>query len=124
MPVHKSETTSVNIFVTNRLLGNSGLVFRIVILGGLTRLTESGLSMVYWSLMGTKPPSTQAEWQAYFDKYKQFPEYMILNKNMTVDEFKSIYWYEYSHRMLGRVIGAFVLIPGAYFVARGYVSRR
>lgn len=105
------------------LMGNTALVFGIVILGGLTRLTESGLSMVDWSLLGTRPPQNDTEWQVYFEKYQQFPEYKVLNKGMSLEEFKNIYWYEYSHRMLGRVIGAFVLIPGVYFIARGYVTR-
>lgn len=94
------------------LLINAGLVATTVIVGGLTRLTESGLSMVDWSFMGGAPPQSQQEWEDYFEKYKQFPEYKLLNKNMTVEEFKRIYWFEYGHRMLGRVVGAWILLPG------------
>ncbi|KAI3659057.1 hypothetical protein MP638_002076 [Amoeboaphelidium occidentale] len=116
----KQETKPI---VAYWLYGNCALVFSIVVVGGLTRLTESGLSMVDWSLLGSKPPLNQEEWEEYFEKYKQFPEYKLLNQGMTVDEFKMIYYYEYSHRMLGRVIGAFFLIPGAYFMLKkGYAS--
>eukprot|EP00158_Paraphelidium_tribonemae_P002575 Partr_v1_DN25487_c0_g1_i1_m53774 putative Cytochrome C oxidase assembly protein len=104
------------------MLATSTLVFGIVALGGITRLTESGLSMVDWSVVGRLPPSTQAEWEEYFERYKQFPEYKVLNKGMTVDEFKNIFWLEYSHRMMGRVIGLFFAIPGLFFIASGRVK--
>lgn len=114
--------TETRRIVGHHMLWTSAFVFSMVVVGGLTRLTESGLSMVDWSLLGSRPPQTQQEWEAYFQKYKQFPEYQLLNQNMTVDEFKQIFWFEYGHRMLGRFIGAFFALPGLYFIARGYVT--
>ena len=101
-------------FVGYWMLSTSALVSGIVILGGLTRLTESGLSMVTWSLTGSPPPRSEEEWHLEFERYKKFPEYLVLNRGMTVDEFKQIFWYEYLHRMLGRVIGLFVILPSIY----------
>ncbi|KAJ1558055.1 Cytochrome c oxidase assembly protein cox15, partial [Nowakowskiella sp. JEL0078] len=99
------------------------LVFGIVVLGGLTRLTESGLSIVEWNLVkGMKPPSSQKEWEEEFDKYKKFPEYQKLNRHMTLPEFKFIFYMEWSHRMLGRFIGMSFIIPGLYFASRGYMN--
>jgi cytochrome c oxidase assembly protein subunit 15 len=91
------------------------LVFAMVILGGVTRLTDSGLSMVTWHPTGMLPPLGEAQWQVEFDKYRQFPEYQKLNRGMSLDSFKSIYWFEYSHRMLGRLIGLVFLLPFLYF---------
>lgn len=105
------------------LLGCSGMVFVAVILGGVTRLTESGLSMVTWKLLGEQRPRTEEEWAAEFEHYKQFPEFKIKNANMTLEEFKFIYWMEYSHRMWGRAIGAFFAIPAIYFWTKGYFAR-
>ncbi|CAD7088724.1 unnamed protein product [Hermetia illucens] len=105
------------------LLGCSGMVFVAVILGGVTRLTESGLSMVHWKLLGESRPKTEQEWIAEFEHYKQFPEFKIKNPDMTLKEFKFIYWMEYSHRMWGRAIGAFFALPAVYFWTRGYFSR-
>lgn len=101
------------------MLITAGLVFSTVVVGGLTRLTESGLSMVDWSLLGRRPPANDEEWEAMFASYKEFPEYQRLRSGqMTLDEFKRIFWYEYGHRMLGRVIGAFFVVPGVYFCLR------
>ncbi|KAF8941781.1 Cytochrome c oxidase assembly protein cox15, partial [Haplosporangium bisporale] len=76
----------------------SAMTFGIVVVGGMTRLTESGLSIVEWNLIkGMKPPRSQAEWEEEFEKYKQFPEYKILNHGMTIEEFKRIFYYEWSH---------------------------
>ena len=97
------------------------LVFTMVILGGVTRLTDSGLSMVTWHPTGTLPPMSAVEWQAEFDQYRQYPEYQKLNRGMSLDQFKSIYWFEYSHRMLGRLIGLVFLLPFAYFWLRGMI---
>ncbi|KAJ3333442.1 Cytochrome c oxidase assembly protein cox15 [Blyttiomyces sp. JEL0837] len=89
----------------------------------LTRLTESGLSIVEWNLIkGMKPPANEAEWNVEFEKYKQFPEYKLLNHNITLNEFKFIFFMEWGHRMLGRFIGLAFIIPGIYFAARGYMS--
>lgn len=99
----------------------AAIIFFMILLGGVTRLTNSGLSMVEWKpLMGIIPPLNQAEWQETFEKYQQFPEYQKVNRGMTVDEFKSIFMYEYLHRVLGRLIGVIFLIPFLFF----YFSRR
>ncbi|XP_049776248.1 cytochrome c oxidase assembly protein COX15 homolog [Schistocerca cancellata] len=103
------------------LLGCGSMVFGAVVLGGVTRLTESGLSMVTWRLLGEKRPVTQAEWEAEFLKYQQFPEFKIKNRDITLNEFKWIWWMEYAHRMWGRTLGAAFLIPAAFFWARGYL---
>ncbi|XP_045449932.1 cytochrome c oxidase assembly protein COX15 homolog [Melitaea cinxia] len=105
------------------LLGCSGMVFTAVVLGGVTRLTESGLSMVTWKLLGEKLPRSEDEWQTEFEKYKQFPEYKYKNMNMTLSEFKWIWYMEYAHRTWGRAIGAAVFLPAAFFWARGYLDR-
>jgi heme a synthase len=97
----------------------SALVFSMVVLGGVTRLTRSGLSMVNWSpIMGVVPPLSKKSWQKTFDQYKKFPEYKKINKGMSLDEFKSIYWFEFNHRLLGRLISLAFFIPFLYFLVR------
>ncbi|KAJ3118628.1 Cytochrome c oxidase assembly protein cox15 [Phlyctochytrium bullatum] len=104
-------------------LFSGALVFGIVALGGLTRLTESGLSIVEWNLItGMKPPRSQQEWLEEFEKYKDFPEYKLRNQNMSLDEFKFIFYMEWAHRMMGRFIGMAWVLPGAYFAYRGYMT--
>jgi cytochrome c oxidase assembly protein subunit 15 len=105
------------------LMGCGAMVFVAVALGGVTRLTESGLSMVRWKLLGEKLPRTEAEWQEEFEIYKQFPEFILKNKDMTLEEFKFIFWMEYGHRMWGRLIGAFFALPASYFWYKGYFNR-
>ncbi|XP_053306518.1 cytochrome c oxidase assembly protein COX15 homolog [Spea bombifrons] len=106
------------------LLVCSGMVAGAVILGGVTRLTESGLSMVDWHLIKEmKPPSTQEEWEAEFQKYQQFPEFKILNHDMTLSEFKFIWFMEYSHRMWGRAVGLAYILPAIYFWRKGWFNR-
>ncbi|XP_058059328.1 cytochrome c oxidase assembly protein COX15 homolog [Anopheles bellator] len=105
------------------LLGCTGMVFVAVVLGGVTRLTESGLSMVTWKLLGEKMPRTNSEWAEEFEKYQQFPEFKLKNKDMTLQEFKLIWYMEYGHRMWGRAIGAFYALPAIYFWTRGYFTR-
>ncbi|VVC96901.1 unnamed protein product, partial [Leptidea sinapis] len=105
------------------LLGCSGMVFTAVVLGGVTRLTESGLSMVTWRLLGEKLPRTEEEWQKEFSTYQQYPEYKYKNMNMTLSEFKWIWWMEYAHRSWGRAIGAAVFLPSAVFWLRGYLDK-
>lgn len=101
------------------------LVASMVIVGGVTRLTNSGLSMVEWKLiLGAVPPGTDSEWQQAFEKYQQFPEYNLINTDFTLDDFKSIYWWEYSHRLLGRIIGLVFLLPFLFFLIRGYLDRK
>jgi len=99
------------------------LLFCMVVVGGVTRLTRSGLSIVEWQpVMGAIPPLSQAEWQETFDKYKGTPEYQKVNHAMTLDEFKGIFWWEYFHRLLGRLIGLAFLLPYLYFLARKKVQ--
>lgn len=106
------------------LLACSGMVAGAVILGGVTRLTESGLSMVDWHLVKEmKPPGTQDEWEAEFHKYQQFPEFKILNHDMTLSEFKFIWYMEYSHRMWGRAVGLAYILPAVYFWRKGWFTR-
>ncbi|XP_011184604.1 cytochrome c oxidase assembly protein COX15 homolog [Zeugodacus cucurbitae] len=104
------------------LLCCGGMVYVAVALGGVTRLTESGLSMVNWKLLGEKKPKTTEEWKAEFWNYQQYPEYKLKNSSMTLEEFKFIYMMEYIHRMWGRGIGAVFLIPAVYFWKKGYFS--
>ncbi|XP_017889518.1 cytochrome c oxidase assembly protein COX15 homolog [Ceratina calcarata] len=104
------------------LLTCSGMVFVAVVLGGVTRLTESGLSMVTWKLLGERMPTTETRWHEEFERYKQFPEYKINNQNMTLEEFKRIWWMEYLHRMWGRLIGAVFIVPATYFWAKGMLN--
>lgn len=110
--------------VATWLLVCCGLVFVMVVLGGFTRLTGSGLSMVDWRpLMGILPPIGDAEWQRVFEMYQQSPEFQLVNTAFGVDEFKSIFWLEYLHRLLGRTIGLVFFVPFVYFLARGHIQR-
>lgn len=99
------------------------MVFCIVIVGGVTRLTNSGLSMVNWQpVSGIIPPMTDAQWAEEFAAYKQYPEYQKINKGMSVQEFKSIFFWEYSHRLLGRLIGLAFFVPFMIFLLKGKIS--
>ena len=101
------------------------LIFLMVVVGGITRLTLSGLSITEWKpVVGIVPPLSAADWAAEFAKYKALPEYRAVHYGMTLDEFKSIYWWEYAHRLLGRLIGVAFAIPLAWFLARGKLPRR
>ncbi|HWN48594.1 MAG TPA: COX15/CtaA family protein [Xanthobacteraceae bacterium] len=103
----------------------AGLVFAMVLVGGATRLTESGLSIVEWKpLTGVIPPLGETDWQAEFAKYKTIPQYERLNRGMSLNEFKTIYWWEWGHRLLGRLIGAAFLLPFLWFLWRGSIDRR
>lgn len=100
----------------------AALVFAMVLLGGATRLTESGLSMVDWRpLMGVLPPLNQAEWLAVFQDYKAYPEYQQINEGMSLEAFKRIFWFEYAHRVLGRAIGLAFALPLLVFLLRRQV---
>ncbi len=101
------------------------MVYSMVILGGITRLTGSGLSMVEWDpIFGILPPLDEESWNATFDLYKQSPEYLKINVGMDLHGFKSIYWFEYSHRILGRTIGTVFLLPFLFFLVKGRIHRR
>ena len=92
------------------------LILVMIIVGGLTRLTDSGLSITQWELFeGIIPPTNEISWNKYFELYKQIPQFKVLNQTMTLDEFKIIFYWEYAHRFLGRIIGLFILIPLIYF---------
>ncbi|NBG64706.1 COX15/CtaA family protein [Acidiluteibacter ferrifornacis] len=100
-------------------------IFSMVVIGGVTRLTNSGLSMVEWNLlMGSLPPMNETEWMVVFEKYKQFPEYQLINSHFTLEEFKDIFFWEYLHRLLGRVVGLVFIIPFIYFLAKKMISRK
>jgi len=102
----------------------AALIFGMVILGGVTRLTESGLSMVDWKpVTGFLPPISEEEWTIEFQQYQTSPEYLHENKGMSISEFKSIFWFEYSHRLLGRIIGLAFLIPFLIFWMQGKIRR-
>ena len=97
----------------------------MVVLGGFTRLTGSGLSMVDWRpLMGWLPPFSDAEWQRVFDLYQQSPEFLKVNSHMDVEAFKGIFWLEFLHRLLGRTIGIVFLLPFIFFFVKGYIQAR
>ena len=99
------------------------MVFAMVVLGGVTRLTESGLSMVHWRpVTGWLPPLGAAEWQAAFDAYRQSPEYHHINAGMDLEGFKGIFWLEYLHRLFGRIIGIAFFVPFIWFLATGRLS--
>lgn len=99
-----------------------GLVFAMVVLGGVTRLTGSGLSMVTWEpVKGVLPPLNELHWQEMFEAYQQTPEYQKVNIGMDLDGFKGIFWLEYLHRLLGRLIGLVFLAPFLFFLAKGWI---
>ncbi|KAJ6049614.1 hypothetical protein N7499_011799 [Penicillium canescens] len=105
------------------LLGSAASVFGIVVFGGLTRLTESGLSITEWRpVTGSLPPMNAEHWESEFAKYRASPEFQLLNPNMTLSEFKSIYYMEWIHRLWGRFVGMSFVLPAVYFVARKKVS--
>jgi cytochrome c oxidase assembly protein subunit 15 len=106
------------------LMAVAALIAAMVLVGGATRLTESGLSIVEWKpVTGTLPPLTQDAWTSAFEAYKTIPQYRELNRGMSLGEFKAIFWWEWSHRLLGRVIGLVYLLPFLWFLARGWLSR-
>jgi len=106
------------------LLVCCALVFAMVVVGGVTRLTHSGLSIVEWQpIVGTLPPLSDAAWQETFEKYQLTPEYRLVNHAMTLAEFKGIFWWEYFHRLLGRLIGVVFFVPLVWFWARRRIDR-
>ena len=102
----------------------AALVFIMVVVGGLTRLTESGLSITEWKpVTGALPPMSEEHWQAEFDLYRQIPQYQLINKGMSLAAFKTIYWWEWSHRFLGRLIGLAFFVPFVWFLVTRRVER-
>ena len=107
------------------LLCVAALVFCMVVVGGATRLTDSGLSITEWKpVTGSIPPLSAADWALEFDKYRASPQYQAINKGMSLGDFQFIYWWEWGHRFLGRLVGAAMLLPWIFFAARGFMSAR
>ena len=101
------------------------LVVAMIVVGGMTRLTDSGLSITEWRpVTGAVPPTSEAAWATEFDKYRATPQFELMNRDMTLPAFKSIYWWEWSHRQLGRAIGAVWLLGFVWFWARGLLPPR
>ena len=101
------------------------VIYLMIVVGGVTRLTQSGLSMVDWRpIMGVIPPLTLIEWEQAFEAYKQYPEFQKINRNMGLEQFKGIFYWEFGHRLLGRVIGLVYFIPFAVFLVLGRIEKR
>ena len=110
--------------VAGWLLLCAALVFVMVVMGGVTRLTRSGLSIVEWQpLVGALPPLSHGDWEALFARYRETPEFHLVNFDMTLAGFKSIFWWEYLHRLLGRAIGFVFLLPYLGFLLRGRLEK-
>lgn len=100
------------------------MIAGMIVLGGITRLTQSGLSIVEWKpITGILPPLSHEDWDEAFEAYRQFPQYAILNQDMTLEEFKTIFWWEYIHRLWGRLIGLVFIVPFLLFLRKGWLSR-
>jgi len=114
---NRNDNFKISIFVWLIIL--TIIVFAIIIIGGLTRLTNSGLSMVNWRpILGTFPPLTSQAWSNVFDLYKQTPEFIYINKNITLEEFQYIFWWEWTHRFVARFLGVVFILPFLYFVIK------
>jgi cytochrome c oxidase assembly protein subunit 15 len=101
------------------------MIFAMAVIGAITRLTESGLSIMEWApVTGVLPPLDEAEWRRLFALYQEIPEYQVLHREMTLEEFKAIFWWEYLHRLWGRLIGVVFAVPFLWFWLRGRLSRR
>ncbi len=112
-----------NCAIRRWLYAVAALVLAMVLVGGATRLTESGLSITEWKpVMGTLPPLGESGWQAEFEKYQAISQYRELNAGMSLAQFKTIYWWEWAHRLLGRLIGAAFLVPFLWFLWRGSIE--
>lgn len=126
----KDSLARTNYFIPEKkigywLIGTSTLVFGIVVVGGLTRLTESGLSITEWRpVTGVLPPLNKLQWEIEFEKYKDSPEFKQINSDITLEEFKFIYFMEWGHRVIGRAIGLFLVVPAGYFWAKGKLNKR
>ncbi len=124
-----STSTARPLALANWLLSVASLVFLMVVVGGITRLTESGLSITEWKpITGVIPPLSEADWLSEFRKYQQIPEYQLINQGMSLADFKFIYFWEWVHRLLGRVIGLAFAVPLLWFALRraiptGYAPR-
>src|SRR6266516_1243107 len=123
-PAAQTQTRNGERAVAAWLLACCALVFAMVVVGGVTRLTHSGLSIVEWQpIVGALPPLGDDDWQEAFRKYQQSPEFQQVNPGMNLSGFKRIFWWEYFHRLLGRLIGAAFLLPLLWFALRGRIAR-
>lgn len=110
--------------VAGWLLAGCALIAVMVTIGGITRLTGSGLSITEWNLlMGTLPPLSESAWENLFRKYQAIPQFQVVNPHFTLDDFKTIFWWEYIHRLVGRGLGLVFVIPCAYFLLKGWLDR-
>ena len=118
--IDKKDTKLISIWLITSLI----MIFIMIIVGGLTRLTDSGLSITEWELFkGIMPPLNEKVWIDYFESYKNIPQYQLINFNMSLNEFKIIFYWEYFHRILGRIIGLVFLIPLIYFHFRNKIPK-
>lgn len=118
VPAHTTRRRPASRAIAIWLFAVAAMVFAMVVIGGVTRLTESGLSIVEWKpIAGALPPLSDAAWQAEFDNYKQFPEYQKINRGMSLAEFKRIFFWEWLHRLWGRLIGLVFFLPFVWFLA-------
>jgi heme a synthase len=124
-PVKLSRATAAGPAIKSWLFWLSVFVFIMILVGGATRLTKSGLSITEWDpIFGAIPPLNSADWAALFQKYQQSSQYKLQNVGMTLNEFEFIFWWEWAHRQLGRFIGLFTLLPFLYFAVRGKLTSR
>lgn len=112
----------INKAVITWFFAGAVLVTLMVVVGGITRLTSSGLSMAHWSLAGSLPPVSDKDWELHFDKYRQTPEFRVINHDYTLSDFKRIFWWEFIHRFLGRTIGIVFILPFLWFLFKGYLK--
>tara|TARA_B100000678_G_scaffold67933_1_gene55758 strand:+ start:1853 stop:2899 length:1047 start_codon:yes stop_codon:yes gene_type:complete len=121
---NRDPVTARPLALANWLFAVAALIVAMVVVGGVTRLTESGLSITQWDpVSGIVPPLTHAQWQAEFAHYRQIDQYAAIHAGMTLSQFKGIFFWEYSHRLLGRVIGMAFFLPLAWFWVRGAIPR-
>jgi heme a synthase len=119
----KSEPSNHRSAIRLWLYAVAAMVVAMVLVGGATRLTESGLSITEWQpVIGALPPMSDAQWVSEFRKYQAIPQYRELNQGMSLDAFKTIFWWEWTHRLIGRLIGAVFLLPLLWFVWRGWIG--
>ena len=112
-------------FINYWLLSLLFFIGLIVIVGGLTRLTDSGLSITTWDVVkGILPPLTNVQWENAFNLYKEIPQYYLLNQNMSIDEFKTIFYWEYAHRILGRILGLLFIIPFIFIYIKKILNKK
>src|SRR5579871_1733585 len=131
LDLDKADKTGTTATPSSRLRGVrtwlfvvAAMIAAMVLVGGATRLTESGLSIVEWKpIEGALPPLSAAQWNDAFEGYKAIPQYSAMNRGMSLAEFKNIYWWEWSHRLLGRLIGFAFFVPFVWFLWRGVIPR-